>query len=56
MAEDKDKKEETLLDLLIYIQNLDNYVADLQEFMEENKLTPEQFKKWQLQKDTRTYH
>jgi len=52
----QEDEEELLKKLMLTNTELMENLYDLQEFMEENGLTPEQFHVWKEQKDLRMYH
>ena len=49
-------QDELLNKVMLTNTELMENLYDLQEFMEENGLTPEQFHVWKEQKDLRMYH
>ena len=49
-------EEELLKKLMLTNTELMEAVYDLQEFMEEQGLTPTEFQAWKEQKDLRMYH
>lgn len=49
-------QDELLKKVMLTNTELMENLYDLQEFMEENGLTPEQFHVWKEQKDLRMYH
>ena len=53
-----ENEEGDTLSLKLYAINAElmEAILDLQEFMEDNNLTSDQFFKWKQQKNMRTYH
>lgn len=49
-------QDELLKKVMLTNTELMENLYDLQEFMEDNGLTPEQFHVWKEQKDLRMYH
>lgn len=48
--------EDLIKKIMLTNTELMESVYDLQEFMEDSGLTPEQFHEWKKQKDLRIYH